>query len=157
MAQSDAGKDDFNEAELPHIDDDLDLDLVDAGIDEKHDGKNKTPEKLHIIEEITDLLSNEKIANAVENFKADTEEKEIAVEFAKSHVLFIENLVDNDNKKGISRSEVEIRDVVSNANIMLKNKDEYLFSTMVFHSPLHYKSMVNTLLAKKGKKDSTDA
>ena len=151
MAQSKPVKDASKEANMdkPASDtsnDSLELDEVEIEYTSEKD--EDSPENLQIIEEITELLSNEDISTAVKNFKADSEGKEIALEFANSHILFLKEIVESDNKKAIERTDVEIRDLISHVNIMLKNKDEFLFTTMVIHSPSHYKNMQKKLLKK---------
>jgi hypothetical protein len=111
------------------------------------------PERLRIVEEITELFGNEDIILAVKKFKADSEEKQIAVEFAKSHVQFLTQQIESDYKKGIIRTDVEIRDVVSNVNAMLMKKDEYLFSTMITYSPAHYRNIQKKVYAQAKKKE----
>ncbi len=112
-------------------------------------------ENLKVIEEISELFSNEDIVSAVKKFNADSEEKEIAAEFASSHIQFLNQIVESDYKKGIARNDAEIRDVVSYVNTMLLLKNEYLFTTIVTHSPLHYKNIqkkYNTRVKKEEKK-----
>ena len=120
------------------------------------DDQEINPEALAVTEEITELLGNEDIITAVKKFKADSEEKEIAVEFANSHIQFLNQIVESDFKKGIERTDVEIRDLLSNVNAMLNKKDKYLFTTMVTHSPSHYKNIQKKYYSeiKKGEKNN---
>jgi hypothetical protein len=122
--------------------------------EESPDTEKKSPEALAITEEIAELLGTEDIILALQKFKADSEEKKIAVEFANSHVNFLNQLIDSDYKKGISRTDVEIREMLSHVNSMLKKKDEYLFSTIITHSPLHYRNIQKKFYAKIKKEDN---
>lgn len=135
------------------IDNALELDEVE--VETLQDEQKDSSKKLHVIEEISDLLSKDNILIVVDNYKADSEEKEIAIEFAISHVLFIEQIVINDNEKGIIRTDVEIRDLVAHTNILLKNENEYIFTAMVVHSPSHYKNIRENMLKKKDSEEKS--
>jgi hypothetical protein len=111
------------------------------------------PERIIVIEEISDLFGNEDIITAVKNFKADSGEKEIAIEFANSHIQFLNGIIESDYKKGIARTDVEIRDIISNANVMLQKKDEYLFTTIITHSPAHYRNIQKKYYARIKKEE----
>ncbi len=139
------------------IPDNLDdaLDLGEAG-KSKFDSKNISPEKILIIEEISELLSSENITDAVSKFKADSEEKKIALEYSSSHIQFLNELIDNDSKKGITRTDVEIRDMVSHINLLLKSKDEFLFNTIVVNSPSHYKNIQKKYISKAKKTEDKE-
>jgi hypothetical protein len=103
--------------------------------------ENINPEKLQIADEIADLLSKDDIIAAIKKFKPDSEEKTIVVEFVNSHIEFLNQIVGSDYKKGINRADVEIRDLISNVNMMLQSKDDYLFTSIVAHSPSHYRNI----------------
>jgi len=120
------------------------------------DAEKISPEVLAVTEEITDLLSKEDIVAEMQKFKADTEEKKIAVEFANSHVNFLKQAIESDYKKGISRTDVEIRDMLSHVNSMLKKRDEYLFSTIITNSPSHYRNIQKRFYAKIKKEEKKD-
>lgn len=98
---------------------------------------------LLVKEEIHDLLSNEDLIEAVKKFKADTSDKEIALEFANSHIQFLNEIVESDYKKGVTRTDVEIRDMVAHVNMMLQKRDAYIFTTMVAHTHFHYRHIQN--------------
>lgn len=91
--------------------------------------------------EVTELLSQKSIVTYLNSYKTETAEKELAVEFVRSYLQFVEEIVTIDNARGLLRSDVELRDLVSHINAMLKSKDESTFSAMVFHCPAHYKSV----------------
>ena len=120
-----------------------DLQSDENNTDGSQDAEHINPEALAVTEEITELLSKEDIVGAVQKFKADSDEKEIAVEFTNAHIQFLGQIVESDYRHGVSRADVEIRDVVSHANIMLRKRDEYLFTTMIMHSPSHYRAIQN--------------
>lgn len=120
----------------------------DNNFENDQDGQRISPEALAVIEEITELFGKEDIVAAVRKFKADSEEKKIAVEFTNSHIQFINQVVESDYKKGIARTDVEIRDMLSHVNAMLRQKDEYLFTNMIMHCPSHYRNIQNKYYAK---------
>ena len=57
--------------------------------------------------------------------------------------LLILNLTEN-----IQRKDIEIKDVVANANSMLKARDEIVFTSMVLKSAAHYRHMQSEFLKK---------
>jgi hypothetical protein len=128
----------------------------DNNSENSQDIKKINAEALAVIEEIAELLSKEDIITAVQKFKADSEEKKIAVEFANSHIQLLNQIVESDYKKGIERTDVEIRDMISNLNAMLKKKDEYLFTTIVMHSPSHYRNIQKRFYAKIKKEEKEE-
>ncbi len=108
---------------------------------------------LAVTEEIAELLANDDIVIALQKFKSDSEEKKIASEFANSHIDFLKQVVEGDYKKQIARSDVEIRDMLSHVNSMLKKRDEYLFSTIITHCPSHYRNIQKKFYAKIKKEE----
>jgi hypothetical protein len=130
-----------------------DIQSVNGNSEESPDIEKKSPEALAVTEEITELLSKEDIVLAVQKFKADSEEKKIAMEFANSHINFLKQVVESDYNKKIARSDVEIRDMLSHVNSMLMKKDEYLFSTIITHSPSHYRTIQKRFYAKIKKEE----
>jgi hypothetical protein len=130
--------------------------LEDNNSGNSRDDQEINPEALAVTEEITELLGKEDIITAVQKFKADSEQKEIAVEFANSHIQFLNQIVESDYKKGIERTDVEIRDLLSNVNAMLNRRDKYLFTTMVTHSPSHYKNIQKKYYPEIKKKEKND-
>lgn len=118
-------------------------------------GEKENTQVLLVKEEIHDLLSNEDLVEAVKNFKADTSDKEIALEFANSHILFLNEIVESDYKKGVTRTDVEIRDMVAHVNMMLQKRDVYIFTTMVAHTHSHYRHIQNKFNANI-KEDESD-
>lgn len=107
---------------------------------------------LFVVEEITELLISKNILHAIEKFKADTPEKEIAFEFVKAHVQFLRTIVENDYKKKVARGDTEIQDLVSHVNMMLQKKDEYLFYSLAVNSPAHYRSIQNEYVKSAARK-----
>jgi hypothetical protein len=124
--------------------------------EESPDTGKKSPEALAITEEISELLGTEDIILALQKFKADSEEKKIAVEFANSHINFLKQVIESDYKKKIVRSDVEIREMLSHVNSMLKKKNEYLFSTIITHSPIHYRNIQKKFYAKIKKEEKEE-
>ena len=120
-------------------------------ISEQKNEKNDHLKKMIIAEEIAELLNSDNIIEAIKNFKIDSDEKEIVIEFVKSHIQFLSLIVENDYKKGLIRNDVEIQDLISHVNVMLSKKDEYLFSVIAFNSPSHYNIILNNILKKSEK------
>lgn len=117
-------------------------------------GEKENTQVLLVKEEIHDLLSNEDLVEAVKKFKADTSDKEIALEFANFHILFLNEIVESDYKKGVTRTDVEIRDMVAHVNMMLQKRDAYIFTTMVAHANSHYRHIQNKFYANIKKDES---
>ncbi|MDY6968765.1 MAG: hypothetical protein SVR08_08960 [Spirochaetota bacterium] len=105
--------------------------------------------KLMVTEEASELLTNDNIHEIIKSFTADTEEKEIALEFVMSHVQFLREIIEHDISIGLSRSNIEIQDLISNVNSLLKTKNEYIFSSMIINCPAHYKSMKDYMVKEK--------
>jgi hypothetical protein len=133
-----------------------DLQFEENNSQDIQDTEKISTESLAVIEEIAELLSKEDIIAAIQKFKADSEEKKIAVEFANAHIQLLNQIVESDYKKGIVRTDVEIRDMISNVNSMLKKKDEYLFTTIVMHSPSHYRNIQKRFYAKIKKEEKEE-
>lgn len=121
------------------------VEMNNSGIDSGSVQEKTLADKLLVQEQLAELLQNDDIILAVANFKADSEEQEIALDYANSHIQFLTQIVESDRNKGVVRSDVEIRDLVSHVNLMLKKKDEYLFTTIVMYSPSHYREMQRKL------------
>lgn len=130
--------------------------LEDNNSGNSRDDQEINPEALAVTEEITELLGKEDIITAVQKFKADSEGKEIALEFANSHIQFLNQIVESDYKKRLERTDVEIRDLLSNVNAMLNKRDKYLFTTMVTHSPSHYRSIQKKFHVKIKKEEKNN-
>ncbi len=105
-------------------------------------------EKLIVIDEITELLDSDNIFHALETYDVDSEEKKTALEFVNSHIQFVREIVENDLKKGIQRRGIEIKDLLGNVNAMLKNRDEYLFTTLIIKSPFIYRHFQGEIYQK---------
>lgn len=112
-------------------------------------GSSAEPNRILVAEEAVSLLSSENITVAMNKYKSDTPEKEIALEFVNAHYQFMQELVKNDLGRKLGRSDFEIKDLVSHVNVMMKNKDEYIFITMVIHSPVHYHLIQENILKQK--------
>lgn len=106
-------------------------------------------ERFAVIEEAAELLCSENIFRAIKTYKPDKKEKEIAAEFVKSYVQFINEIVSHDLEAVINRSDFEIKDLVAHVNSMMRKKDEYIFNSMVAHSPSHYRSIQKIILKKE--------
>lgn len=117
------------------------------------DNKEREPDKDIVAFEANEILGADDVMRKLKSFKADTREKEIAVDFVQSYVNFMEELVDHDLQINLNRNNVEIRDLVSHVNSMMKEKSEYIFTTMVLHSPAHYRNIQAELL-KKGAEEA---
>ncbi|MFW5769860.1 MAG: hypothetical protein ACOCX9_00345 [Spirochaetota bacterium] len=117
---------------------------------------SKEPNRILVAEEAVSLLSSDNITVAMNIYKSDTPEKEIALEFVNSHYQFMQELVINDLNRKLGRSDFEIKDLVSHVNVMMKNKDEYIFTTMVIHSPVHYHLIQEGILKQKAKEEHND-
>ncbi|HQO00857.1 MAG TPA: hypothetical protein PLI62_01220 [Spirochaetota bacterium] len=113
------------------------------------DNKGREPDKDIVTFEANEILGSDDVIKKLKIFKADTREKEIAVEFVQSYVNFMEELVTHDLQVNLNRNNVEIRDLVSHVNSMMREKSEFIFNTMVLHSPAHYRN-IQTDLLKKG-------
>jgi hypothetical protein len=107
----------------------------------------QTSDSSPVIDLAVELLGNSDILTAVTNFNSDTNEKELALEFVKSYALYIQELVAHDFNLKLNRSDIEIRDLVSHVNIMMKKKYEPAFNAIALHSPAHYRSIQNSILA----------
>jgi len=116
-------------------------------------GSGAEPNRMLVAEEAVSLLSSDNITVAMNKYKTDTPEKEIALEFVKSHYQFMQELVMNDLGRKLGRSDFEIKDLVSHVNVMMKNKDEYIFTTMVIRSPVHYHLIQENILKQKVKEE----
>ena len=112
-----------------------------------------TPDRTIVTEESIALLKAENIITALKTYNDDTAEKEIASEFVKSFKQFLLELADHDMGNEIKRSNFEIKDLVSHVNMMMKEKDEYLFSVMVMTSHIHYETLQKSLLQKEGEEE----
>ena len=112
---------------------------------ELQENENIDVKKLIVADEIMELLNNDDISKAMKSYKADTDEKKIALEYVNSHEQFIKELVDMDLKKNIQRKDIEIKDMVANANSMLKARDEIVFTSMILKSAAHYRHMQSEL------------
>lgn len=115
----------------------------------------KDVKKLIVVDEIMELLNSENILEAISSFQADSDEKKTAIEFVNSHNLFLTELVGNDYKKNLIRSDIEIKDVVANINSMLKARDEIIFTAMVYKSTSHYRQ-IHTSLSKSQEDENGD-
>jgi hypothetical protein len=115
---------------------------------ELQENENIDVKKLIVADEIMELFNNDDISKAMKSYRADTDEKKTALEYVNSHEQFIKELVNMDLKKNIQRKDIEIKDVVANANSMLKARDEIVFTSMVLKSAVHYRHMQNELLKK---------
>jgi len=116
--------------------------------------KQAGPDKALVGEIAYGILSGENIAKSIKTAKTDTPEKEIALEFVRSYAEFLDEIVENDINRNLTRADFEIRDLVSNVNSMLREKDEFIFSTMVFNCPIHYRSLQQTHLKKSVQEES---
>jgi hypothetical protein len=110
------------------------------------------PDRNAVAREARALLEQENINAAIRDFKADSEEKKLALEFINGHFQFMQETVENDRKNGLLRKDIEIRDLVSHINMMLKHREEGLFFTLVKMSPAHYKAVNKDMAQTANKK-----
>ncbi len=94
------------------------------------------------------LLSSDTILSAIRSFKPKNDEDGIALEFVNSYLNFMKGIIEHDVEKSINRTDFEIRDLISHVNIMMRNKDEFTFNTMVMHCPAHYRNLLQAHLAR---------
>lgn len=109
--------------------------------------ENTQPNEASVVDHAVELLSNDDVSAIINAGTAETSEKQIAVEFVKSYVQFLQELVENDLSRNLIRSDIEVRDLISHVNIMMKKKYEGPFMAMVLHSAHHYRSMQSRILA----------
>ncbi|MGL4368210.1 MAG: hypothetical protein ACRCUT_00830 [Spirochaetota bacterium] len=95
-----------------------------------------------VVREAMLLLESDNLMPAFEKFKADTPEKEIALEYVSSYAQFIRDVAENDLAKNIQRADYEIRELVGHINAMLKQKQGDIFMKMVLMCPKHYLSFL---------------
>ena len=119
-------------------------------MEEKTNKGNTTrePDKDVVTFEAIEILGTDDVVRKLKTFKADSPEKEIAADFVQSYVNFIEELVNHDLQIHLNRSNVEIRDLVSHVNSMMKEKSEFIFTTLVLHCPAHYRNIQTEILEK---------
>jgi hypothetical protein len=98
------------------------------------------------------LIEQENLYSVLKSFKADTEEKEVALEFTRGYIQFIEETVENDRHVGLLRKEIEIRDLCSHANMLMRQRDESLFILLTKMSPTHYKAINKSMSAESAQK-----
>lgn len=108
-----------------------------------------------VIDHVVNFLNNNDVSSLMEITEADSAEKQIALEFVKSYVQFLRELVEYDFKKNLIRSDVEIRDLISHVNIMMKKRYEEAFMAMVLQSVSHYRNMQARILAEEQQEKST--
>jgi len=124
-------------------------------MEQKNSEKRSDPNREIVLEESATLLSNENIITALKKYTPDTREKKLAVEFVSSYSQFMQELTKHDLNKKIGRSAVEIQDLISHVNMMLKEKDDYLFTMMVIKSPLHYRNIQKSLIQNDKEEDTS--
>lgn len=117
------------------------------------DMQEKQPERILVMDEIASIVTSDNIVKALANYKADTPEKEHAIEFVKAHYNFIKEIVTNDINRKVVRSDFEIKDLVAHVNALMQHKDEYIFTTLVVHSPKHYQQVQKEVLQEMSKED----
>jgi len=115
---------------------------------------NNNNDRMRVAGITVGILNNEAIEKALTALKGESEEEKMAIEFINSYLQFLKQIVENDLKKGINRSGIEIKDLISNANVLLREKDNYIFTTMVINSANHYKSIKDKSQKQKNGKDS---
>ncbi len=120
------------------------------------DTQEKQPERILVMDEISSIVTSDNIVKALAHYKANTPEKEHALEFVKAHYNFIQEIVTNDIERKIVRSDFEIKDLVSHVNALMQHKDEYMFTTLVIHSPKHYQQVQKAVLQEMAKQEKED-
>lgn len=109
--------------------------------------ENKPLDEASVIEHAIELLNNDDVSAIIDAAGSGSSEKQIAVEFVKSYVQFLQELVEHDLSANLIRTDIEVRDLISHVNIMMKKKYEAPFMAMVLHSAPHYRSMQARLLS----------
>lgn len=92
--------------------------------------------------EVVALFGSENIVHAIKTYRADTKQKEISLEFVKSYLQFINEIAAHDAVSNRDRSDPEVRDLVSHVNLMLRKRDEDVFTSMVLHCNRHYRQII---------------
>ena len=100
------------------------------------------PDIKQAIRETLSLLDNENITTSAAALKTDTPEKEIAAEYVSAYSQFIKDIAEIDTKRGVTRADYEIRELVGHVNAMLKRKYDDIFMKMLLMCPKHYKSFM---------------
>ena len=100
------------------------------------------PDIVLAVRETLKLLDNENITAAVAAMKADTPEKEIAVEYVSAYAQFIKDIAEIDTKRAAVRADYEVRELVGHVNAMLKKKQSDIFMKMLLMCPKHYVSFM---------------
>jgi hypothetical protein len=118
-------------------------------------GKNQSINEASVIDHAIELLNNDDVSAILDAATSNDSEKQIALEFVKSYVQFLQELVEHDLSAKLMRSDIEVRDLISHVNIMMKKKYEAPFTAMVFHSAQHYRSMQARILAKPEEEKQT--
>ncbi len=109
--------------------------------------ENKPLDEASVIAHAIELLNNDDVSAILDMKASENSEKHVAVEFVKSYVQFLQELVEHDLRNNLIRTDIEICDLISHVNIMMKNKYEGPFMAMMLHSALHYRSMQTRLLS----------
>ncbi len=117
------------------------------------DLQEKQPERIRVMDEISSILTSNNIIEALAQYKANTPEKEHAIEFVKAHYNFIKEIVTNDIQRKVARSDFEIKDLVSHVNALMQHKEEYIFTMLVIHSPRHYQQVQKAVLQEMVKEE----
>ncbi len=117
--------------------------------------QNKPPEEASVIEHVIELLNNDDVSTIIEAADSGDSEKQIAIEFVQSYVQFLQELVEHDLSANLIRTDIEVRDLISHVNIMMKKKYEAPFMAMMLHSASHYRSMQAKLLSESNKEKSS--
>ncbi len=99
------------------------------------------PDRKVVALESRALIEQENLYTVLKSYKADTEEKQIALEFSRGYMQYIEETVENDRQIGLLRKDIEIRDLCSHANMLMRQRDESLFTLLTKMSPVHYKAI----------------
>ncbi len=117
--------------------------------------EHKPPDEASVITHAIELLNNDDVSTIMDAADSGDSEKQIAVEFVKSYVQFLQELVEHDLAANLIRTDVEVRDLISHVNIMMKKKYEAPFMAMMLHSVSHYRSMQAKLLSDSNKEKSS--
>ncbi|HEY1407110.1 MAG TPA: hypothetical protein VF857_10915 [Spirochaetota bacterium] len=95
------------------------------------------------------ILQSKDIDQELSGYKADTPEKEIALEYVNAYVEYVHEIAERDAEKARMRADYEIRELIGHVNAMLKDKQPELFMQMVVTVPHHYKMFFTKLSKEK--------
>ncbi len=113
--------------------------------------KDEVPDQQLVAREVAALLSNESILAALKSYDTGSATKEMAAEYVRSYMQFLNEIVSGDMKRGLQRGDAEIRDLITHVNMMLKERNEDMFVIILHRCPAHYRSVQKSLSVTRKK------